>query len=199
MLADHPEVYLRNGLPIYVIAILYPMNDWTPPAKPHENHPKFPFHPTKRNPVKGGKPKLGKQRPAWGNAKPATAKQQFEAMCARLLKLIDGFNDATMKCKMVAAGTRQQIDGARKKYDAAVAALNQFMGRRVSNPGYRQFVKPGSFKIEVVLSYGFVVAARIFGIPLMTIQEASSEDPFRGRGPITSSIFSSCYSIYPPP
>ena len=191
------------ALAIYLIAIGHPMNDWTPPEKPHENHPKFPFHLTKRNPVKGGKPKLGKKRPALRNAKPTTAKQQFEAMCARLLKLIDHFNDATMKCKMVAAGTRQQIDGARKKYDAAVAALNQFMGRRASNPGYRQFVKPGSFKIEVVLSYGFVVGARIFGCPLMAMEAASSEDPFGrrpGDGPITSdSGFSSCYSTYPPP
>jgi hypothetical protein len=182
------------------------MNDWTPPAQPHKNEPNFPFDRTKRNPVKDGKPRLGKKRPELRNTKPTTAKEQFEAMCARLLKLIDRFNAATMKCK--AARTTPQMTSARKSYDAAVADLNRFMGRTpgVSNPGYQRFLKSGSFKIEVVVSYGFVVAARLFGTPLMMMQESSltqegsSEGPFdRPRGPIDGPTSSSCYSIYPPP
>ena len=167
------------------------MNDWIPPKEPHTNDPRFPFDMVKRNPVKDGKPQLCKKRPPLQKAKPSTPKEQFEAMCAKLLALIDKFNDATMKCKVVAAGTDQKKkDAARQTYDAAVAALNQFMGRTAgtSKPGYQQFLKPGSFKTEVVLSYGFVLAIRAFGEPKMKAMSGV----FKG-GPSSSWTSSSSY------
>ena len=192
------------------------MNDWTPPAIPHANHPKFPFHATNRNPVKGGKPKLGKHRPSF-LANPKTPTEQFETMCASLLTLIDSFNDATMKCKAAAAAAADTDQSSPSQgpmalvtpgvvatihYTAAVTALNKFMGKNGEpDPGYQKYVTPGSFNIEVVMSHGFVVGARIFGLPL------AASTPLQVQGQSLSSIIdelrlppssSSYYSIYSP-
>jgi len=168
------------------------MNVWTAPKNPHQNDPHFPFDPDRNNPVKRGKSHLGKKRPPLRTAKPRTAKEQFEAMCATLLALIDRFNDATMKCKVAAAGNDQKKKSAAKKpYELAVAALNRFIGKTpgVLNPGYEQFVHSDSLKLEVVLSSGFVLAARVIAAPIIM----SNSGPIKPYGSLVCS--SSYYSL----
>ena len=115
-----------------------------------------------------------------------------------LVRLIERFNFVTMKSKQAAAGTAQQIAGAKKKYDIAVAKLNQFIGRSGGNsdPGYHKFLKPGSLKIEAVLSGGFATAVRIYGTP-STEQSAGQTLP-HATSYTSSYTSSSHYSIYPP-
>jgi hypothetical protein len=154
------------------------MNDWTAPSDPHADHPHFPFDIEKNNPGKDGKWQLGGKPPKPVD-NPSNAKEQFDTMCAKLLDLISKFNLETARCKIAATKNAQQIE-AKKHYMNAVNGLNKFMGRTPDvKAGYEEFLKPGSFKIEVVLSSGFVTAARVFGLSLFTSSSSSyiSTDP----------------------
>jgi hypothetical protein len=160
------------------------MNDWTAPSDPHTDHPHFPFDDKNNNPCdwKEGKWHFGKKPPKRVDS-PSNAKEQFEAMCATLLELIDQFNLVTRDCKAAATENAQQIATAKAAYTTVVNNLNQFMGRTPDvKAGYEDFLKPGSFKIEVVLSSGFVTGARIFGLSLFTSSSSSyySTNPKRG-------------------
>src|SRR5688572_29831235 len=81
-----------------------PMNNWTAPTEPHENHRFFAYNNKDRDPVKGGRPQQAKRRTHHNLGIPPTdPKTQFEMMCQELLGLIDEFNNALAVYKLAAA------------------------------------------------------------------------------------------------
>jgi len=175
------------------------MKNWTPPSEPDKDHPQFPFDRKKNKPWKDRRWEIGTEPPQ-PVAKPSSAKEQFEAMCSVLIRLVEQFNFVTMKCKEAATGTAQQIAAAKKNYDIAVGKLNQFIGRPRGNSdaGYHKFLKPGSLKIEAVVSGGFTIAVRVLGVPGVVVTQQSEGQPVVHAMSYTSSSSSSHYIIYPP-